>query len=102
MSEHSTAPLSKQKIDKIKALYESGASIYAIAKQMKISCSTAKRHATGFYTRKPKAPFVRPKLKAKWIGDCQITGQRMYMVEGVEHDHIVPEPILNLSDWVIE
>jgi len=102
MTKGANSPLSAQDSAKIKALYQSGVSVYQIAKQTGFACSTIHRHATGQYKRKPKAIPPKPKLCAKLIGDCPVSGQRLFMVTGAEHEHLTPEPIVKLSGWRIE
>lgn len=99
MTKGANSPLSAQDSAKIKALYQSGVSVYQIAKQTGFACSTIHRHATGQYKRKPKAVPPLPKLTATLIGDCPVSGQRLFMVTGAEHEHLVSGLIVDLSGW---
>lgn len=51
---------------------------------------------------KNKSPSSRPDLKATLLEQLDALGGKLYLVHGEEHEHIVPEAIVRLSDrWVI-
>lgn len=98
------APVSPKLSREIYEMYQSGVSIYEISRQTGYVESTVRRHAKRDFTRKHKTrPDLQPpELTAKWIGDCKISGQPMYLVTGKEHEHLVPKAILDLSDWAVD
>jgi hypothetical protein len=86
---------------RIRQLREAGMTANQISQKLGLVVSTVRKHSRGVEVKYgPMA--IKPKIVARRMGYCPVSGRRLYHVTGPEWDHICCEKIVILAGWAIE